>query len=78
MRDTVLSTVVMMLHSTFPRLTYFITEVCTFWSPSPIVPYPDLGRQSVLCIYEFRFCFLDSTYNDCAVFVFSSDFSHLA
>ena len=30
MRDTVLSTIVMMLHITFPRLTYFITGSLTF------------------------------------------------
>ena len=51
-----------------------ILEVCTFWltSPTSHTSSPAFGdHQSVLCIHEFRFFLLDSTYKwDHTVFVF--------
>ena len=50
--NTVLLTMVTMLHITFPGLSYFITG-SLYFLPNPN-PSP---HQSVLCIYEFSFLF---------------------
>ena len=55
--NTVLSAMVTKLHITSSEFTHLLTEVCIFWSPLPIFPFPYFCQLLICSLFLWVWCF---------------------